>query len=309
MEFSPVQRKIILALGGALGLVVLILLVMRAWPDVRAENFTALARARWQFTLVPLLLLLGWETVSPLFPFFQGRRDERLRHGARNVFLGVLNAALAALLFAGLWWVAAEWAERHRCGLLHLVALPPWARVLGAIVLLDAWLYWWHRLNHRVPFLWRFHRVHHSDARMDVTTASRFHLGEVVLSHALRIPVILLLGARAWEMVLYETLLFAVVQFHHANIGLPEWLDRPLRCLVVTPAIHKVHHSRLRPETDSNYSSLCSVWDRLFRSLRLRAHPREIQFGLEAFDAPPHQTVPGLLKTPLEKDRRPGTEG
>lgn len=309
MAISPVKRRITLALGGALGAAAMIVLVTRVWPDVVAENDDALQQARWKFSLVPLLCLLGWETLSPYFPFFQNRGGERLRHAARNFFLGVLNAALAALLFAGLWLMAADWAARNHFGLFHLVALPAWARAPGAIVLLDAWLYWWHRLNHRVPFLWRFHRVHHSDACMDVTTASRFHFGEVVFSHALRIPVILLLGLRPWEIVLYETLLFAVVQFHHANIGLPEWLDRPLRCLIVTPAIHKVHHSRLQPETDSNYSSLCPVWDRLFRSLRLRADPHKIRFGLDGFDAPPRQTVPGLLQTPLENNRRPGAPG
>ena len=304
MEFSPAKRKIILTLGGLVGLALIVWLVGRIWPHLAAEDANALRGARWSFTLVMLLFLLGWETVSPYFPFFQRRTREQIGHGARNIFLGVLNSAFTALVFAGLWWWAADWAERNQFGLLHLVVLPSWARLLGAMVLLDAWLYWWHRFNHRVPFLWRFHRVHHSDARMDVTTASRFHLGEVIFSYTLRVPVILLLGVRAWEIVLYETLLFAVVQFHHANIGLPEWLDRLLRCLIVTPAIHKVHHSRRPPETDSNYSSLCSVWDRLFGSLRLRANPHEIQFGLDDFDQPEQQTLPGLLKTPLEKNRR-----
>ncbi|MDX1531724.1 MAG: sterol desaturase family protein [Rhodothermales bacterium] len=163
----------------------------------------------------------------------------------------------------------------------------------------DVWTYAWHRINHRVPFLWRFHRVHHADAEMDVTTASRFHVGELALSSALRIPLIVLVGVYAWELLLYETLMFAVVQFHHANVGLPARLDRALRAVIVTPAMHKVHHSRLQPETDSNYSSLFSWWDRLFRSFRLRERPEEIRFGLDAFDGEAHRTLGGLLRMPL----------
>ena len=168
---------------------------------------------------------------------------------------------------------------------------------------MDGWTYGWHRLNHRVPFLWRFHRAHHSDAQMDVTTASRFHIGEILFSNCLRIPLILLLGIQLWELVLYETALLAVIQFHHANVGVPPRLDQLLRCFIVTPAMHKVHHSRWQPETDSNYSSLLSIWDRLFRSFRLRDDPRTIQFGLDEFARPENQTLAGILKTPLKAGR------
>ena len=134
---------------------------------------------------------------------------------------------------------------------------------------------------------------------MDVTTASRFHIGEILFSNCLRIPLILLLGIHLWEIVLYETALLAVIQFHHANVGLRRRLDQLLRCFIVTPAMPKVHHSRWQPETDSNYSSLLSVWDRLFRSFRLRDDPRTIQFGLDEFAKPEDQTLPGFLITPL----------
>ena len=249
-----------------------------------------------------LVLLLLAESAHPFFELF---RDTKTRgaHLLRNLALGLLNTAVIALVFAGLWVLAAEWAEARGVGLLHVLTgragLPAWAHLVGAVLLLDVWTYAWHRMNHRIPFLWRFHRVHHSDAEMDVTTASRFHVGELVLSSALRVPVIALLGVYAWELLLYETLMFAVVQFHHANVGLPPWLDRALRAVIVTPNLHKVHHSRLQPETDSNYSALFSWWDRLFRSFRLRERPEEIQFGLDPFDGPEHQTMAGLLKMPL----------
>jgi sterol desaturase/sphingolipid hydroxylase (fatty acid hydroxylase superfamily) len=136
-----------------------------------------------------------------------------------------------------------------------------------------------------------------------VTTAHRFHFGEILLSSLLRTPVILLLGLQLPELLIYETLMFAVVQSHHANIALPSGLDRALRAVIVTPSIHKVHHSRWQPETDSNYSSLFSWWDRLFSTLRLREDPSTIRFGLEDFDRPANQSLAGMLKTPMGKGR------
>jgi sterol desaturase/sphingolipid hydroxylase (fatty acid hydroxylase superfamily) len=199
-----------------------------------------------------------------------------------------------------LWNWAAVASERSGFGLLHRLHLPAGWHALSAILLLDFWTYWWHWMNHRIPFFWRFHRMHHSDARMDVTTANRFHLGEIVFSSIIRIGLIFALGIELWELVFYELLLFAVVQFHHANIALPGGVDAVLRLLIPTPAMHKVHHSRIRPETDSNFSSLLSVWDRLFRTFRLRRDLAGISFGLDGMDAPEWQNASGLLKTPFK---------
>lgn len=134
---------------------------------------------------------------------------------------------------------------------------------------------------------------------MDVTTAGRFHFGEIALSSLLRIPLVLLLGIRLPELVAYEAMMFAVVQFHHANIGLPEWMDRLLRLAIVTPAMHKVHHSRVQAETDSNYTSLFSFWDRLFGTFRLRDDLRTIRFGLDGLDRKADQALAGLARTPF----------
>jgi sterol desaturase/sphingolipid hydroxylase (fatty acid hydroxylase superfamily) len=251
-----------------------------------------------------LLLLLVWESSAPFGLYFVGNSGERLRHGVKNLVLGIFNALVIGLIFVALWWTAAEWAQAHDFGLLNWLDLPNWTQVVGAFLFFDAWMYLWHRLNHRVPFLWRFHRTHHSDPKMDVTTASRFHLGEIVLSSILRVPVIALLGLELWHLALYETAMFTVVQIHHANIALPKWLDRSLRLLIVTPFMHKVHHSRWQPETDSNYSSLFSFWDRLFGTFRSRVDFSAFQFGLEEFDRPEHHTLVGLLATPVKKVRR-----
>jgi sterol desaturase/sphingolipid hydroxylase (fatty acid hydroxylase superfamily) len=262
-----------------------------------------LAWTRSGLALAGLVLLLAWETLAP-FITFDGAGTRGI-HGLRNLILGALNALLVALAFAGLWFAAADWAAAHQFGILHWLHLPLAPRLIAAFLLFDVWMYAWHRLNHRLPFLWRFHRTHHSDAAMDVTTGSRFHLGEIFLSSCLRVPVILLLGLRLEELLLYEMAMFAVVQWHHANIALPAKLDRALRSLIVTPNMHKVHHSREQRETDSNYASLFSFWDRLFRTFRLRADPRTIRFGLDDFDHPDQQTLPGLLKTPLPQRKKP----
>ncbi len=237
-------------------------------------------------------------STSPPPSCYHARMDEQLGRLQFIRTVSGINAGLSAGATVALWSWAAQWASLHRFGLLNWLGLTLWPHALGAIASFDLWMYWWHRANHRVGLLWRFHRTHHSDPKMDVTTAHRFHFGEILFSSLLRVPVILLVGVRLWELVCYETLLFAVVQLHHANVALAPKLDRCLRVLIVTPTIHKVHHSRFQPETDSNYSSLFSLWDRLFHTLKLRPDPATIEFGLKEFDSKETQTFLGLLKTP-----------
>ncbi len=243
-----------------------------------------------------LAVLLLWETAAPFFLFPTGHA--RLAHGAKNMLLGITNGLVTSLGFAGLWWWAAEHSAKHDIGLLNWLSWPTAVETVLAVLLLDAWTYAWHRLNHRIAFLWRFHRVHHSDPHMDVTTANRFHLGEIVMSSLLRVPLIWLLGVRLEHLALYELMMFAVVQLHHANINLGARADRVLSWLFVTPFMHKIHHSRWQPETDSNYSSFLSVWDRVFRSFRTTPDPAKLRVGLDEFADDSSQSLPGLLKTP-----------
>lgn len=249
-----------------------------------------------------LAVLLLWETAAPFFLFPKGRA--RLAHGAKNMLLGLTNGIVTSLGFAGLWWWAAENSAHHGIGLLHWFSWPSAVEMVTALLLLDAWTYAWHRMSHRVDMLWRFHRVHHSDPHMDVTTASRFHVGEIIVSSVLRQPLIWLLGIRLEQLALYEVLLIAWVQIQHANISLGARADRVLSWLVVTPFMHKIHHSRWQPETDSNYSSLLSVWDRVFRSFRTTPDPAKLRLGLDEFADERSQTLPGLLKTPLVSKSR-----
>ena len=264
------------------------------------DFMTELSRIRAASSLTLLALLLAWESFVPFFAYFAENKRERVSHGLKNLLLGGLNSLLTGIGFAALWLTTAQWAQAHGFGILNWLPLPGWTHSVGAFLLFDAWMYWWHRANHRVPFLWRFHRTHHSDPKMDVTTANRFHIGEIMLSSVLRLPVIALIGLQPWELAFYELAMFTVVQLHHANISLPQRLDRAMRAIIVTPFMHKVHHSRWQPETDSNYSSLFSFWDRLFRTFQLRNDPRTLQLGLDEFDQPGHQSLLGLLATPFK---------
>ena len=251
-----------------------------------------------------LILMFMWESIHPFYDFFHGAQKDRGKHAWRNLIIGIINGLMVSFLFVGLWLAASLWADDARFGMMHWLqdglGIPLWVHALGAILLFDFWTYAWHRMNHEIPFFWRFHSVHHSDNKMDVTTASRFHLGEIFFSSLFRIPLIALFGIYLWELVLYEILMFAVVQFHHANIGLPEKIDRLLRTVIVTPNMHRVHHSRWQPETDSNYSSLFSFWDRLARTFRLNPKPETIRLGLEQLDSEEDQTVKGMFRTPLK---------
>ena len=238
----------------------------------------------------------AWETAQPFFGLFTRSPHPwgmRLRHAATNIGIGVLNGLAIRFGFLALWVATMDWTATHGVGLLNWLAVAPEFRWVVVLLLLDAWTYYWHRLNHTVAFFWRFHRLHHSDRQMDVTTANRFHFGEITLSSLARVPVLALIGCRLDELALYELLLFAVVQFHHANIGLPEWLDRALRTVIVTPHMHKVHHSVVVVEQNANYSSLFSWWDRIARSFRLAPDLSQVVFGVDEDALVPALSRPG----------------
>jgi sterol desaturase/sphingolipid hydroxylase (fatty acid hydroxylase superfamily) len=258
-------------------------------------------RAKLVLPVVLLAVFWLWETWHPFF----GRRDGRLRHAAHNLALALANTVVLAFTVGTATVAVCAWTGRQQWGLLHVW---PAAEPLGqlaeplrfalALVLLDAWMYVWHRANHVIPLLWRFHRMHHSDSRMDVTTATRFHLGEHLGGAILRLGLIPLAGLGIWHIVVYEMLVIAITQFHHADISLGRF-DRWLRLLIVTPDMHKMHHSRWQPETDSNYSTVLSVWDRLAHTFRMRPDLRTLELGLDDFDGAEWQTLWGMLRTPF----------
>jgi sterol desaturase/sphingolipid hydroxylase (fatty acid hydroxylase superfamily) len=266
-------------------------------PDLVASTSQSLEHAIFAKRAVPVILLAlfwGWETWRPFF----GHREGRWLHAVRNLGIAVFNTAALGLIFGAITVTIAKWTTQNHYGLLHVVGLTSTIQFVLALVLLDGWMYFWHRANHVVPLLWRFHRMHHSDRQMDVTTATRFHLGEHIGASVLRLGLIPLLGLEIWNLVVYESLVFAVIQFHHADISIGQG-DRCLRLFIVTPDMHKVHHSDRQPETDSNYSTVLSIWDRLAGTFRMRSDPKTIVFGLQEFTAPEWQNWWGMWKTPF----------
>ncbi len=250
-------------------------------------------------TLIGILSLGALYGLESFIPLFQNRPENlHVRHAAKNLFFGLINAAVTHVFFAGLVYHVLEWASGREFGLLRIVPLPRFLMVPASFLLLDLWMYCWHRINHVVGFFWRFHRMHHSDAEMDASTALRFHTGEIILSHCARLLVLPLLGLDFSALLLYEMCLFPVILFHHSNIALPEKWDKLMRGFIVTPNMHRVHHSQVLDETNSNYSTIFSFWDRLFGSFIKRDDILNIRFGLTEFTAPYWQTISGMFRTP-----------
>jgi len=251
--------------------------------------------------IVVLMLVALWAAES-IVPMFAGR-SRRVSHGAANVLLGMVNAIAGSLLFGTALLVATQWSRENSIGLMqHLPqAWPLWMRFVIGLVLIDLWMYFWHRLNHNVPFLWRFHAVHHADRELDATSAVRFHTGEIILSGAARLILLPVLGVSLPMLLVYEIILLPVILFHHSNVRIARAADGILRPIIVTPWMHWVHHSMLREETNSNYGSVLSVWDRLFGSFRLRDNPSEIQLGLtDDTSEKSWRTLGGMLTRPFK---------
>lgn len=247
-------------------------------------------------------IFITWETLRPFFAFGPGHW---LRAGY-NVLVGATNAVLGNLLFAGaMAWVLSKVATAP-FGLLGLMGIPQWARFVLTLLLLDIWTYWWHRFNHTIPFLWRFHRAHHTDTEMGASSAYRFHPGEIIFSSILRIPLILALGLKPEGLLWYEVILTVNVVFHHSNINVGSRIDSMIRRVIVSPIMHKLHHSVKPREFSSNYSSILSVWDRLFGSWTETDKPEEIQLGLNIYRDPWWQGYRGIMLTPFKGSRSIG---
>jgi sterol desaturase/sphingolipid hydroxylase (fatty acid hydroxylase superfamily) len=188
-------------------------------------------------------------------------------------------------------------------GLLAMTNLPVAVEFGIAFLLFDWSFYWWHRANHRVPLLWRFHNVHHVDPDLDVTTAFRFHAVEIGYSAAFRVTQVILIGPAAWMYFAYELVFQVSTLFHHSNVKLPLRAERLVNLVFVTPRMHGVHHSHFRNETDSNYSTVFSWWDRLHRSLRLGVPQREIRIGVPGYSLPADNRAGSLLGMPFRHQR------
>jgi len=238
-----------------------------------------------------------WEWLAPR----RRARFARARRWPHNLALLVLDALAVRVLAPGAAIAIALAGEAHGWGLLNAVALPAWAEVLIAVVLLDLAIYFQHVVFHAVPALWRLHRVHHADPDFDVTTGTRFHPLEILLSLGIKCAAVTAIGAPAVAVLLFEVLLNATAMFNHANARLPAGADRWLRWLVVTPDMHRVHHSALASETNSNFGFNVPWWDRLFGTYRAQplAGHEAMTIGVDAFRSPEDLRLDRLLAQPF----------
>jgi sterol desaturase/sphingolipid hydroxylase (fatty acid hydroxylase superfamily) len=223
-----------------------------------------------------------------------------LQHTSRNLAIATLGAIAVHLAETPIVARAAAMVERRRWGLVKWLRLPLWLEVCAAVVLMDYTLYLWHILTHRVPALWRFHAVHHIDLDLDASTAVRFHFGELTLSAPWRVAQVVAIGTSPLALSIWQTCLLASILFHHSNLELPLDVERRLSRVIVTPRMHGIHHSVVRDESESNWSSGLSVWDWLHRTLRLNVRQPEITIGVSGFQRIEDGGLAKMLALPFD---------
>jgi sterol desaturase/sphingolipid hydroxylase (fatty acid hydroxylase superfamily) len=245
-------------------------------------------------------LMAAWELIGP-------RRTQTIGRGWRwpnNLGLVVVDTLFVRILFPTTAVGLALVTEAHGLGLFNVVPLPAWIGVVASIILLDLAIYFQHVLFHAVPVLWRLHRTHHADLEIDVSTGLRFHPVEILLSMVIKLAVVMALGAPALAVLLFEVLLNATSMFNHSNVRIPERFDGVLRWFVVTPDMHRVHHSILARETNSNFGFNLPWWDRLFGTYRAQptAGQEAMTIGIEQFRDPRELGLDRMLLQPFRGD-------
>jgi sterol desaturase/sphingolipid hydroxylase (fatty acid hydroxylase superfamily) len=245
--------------------------------------------------LAVLTIMLLWEAFRPRRPLARPRQ-ERWR---TNLGLTLLNTVLVWITVGGVAYTAAVFAADQRVGLLHWHPLPAWAAAAVTLLVLDFAIYVQHVLFHALPVLWRLQRMHHADLDVDATTGLRFHPLEILLSLGYKAAVVVLLGAVPWAVVAFEVLLNAASVFTHGNVALPERLDCWLRWIMVTPDMHRVHHSTRVVETNANFGFAVSWWDRLCGTYRVQPMLGQVGMDIGLSDERTPLTLGQLLLVPL----------
>lgn len=241
-----------------------------------------------------------WELWAPC----RSQSVKRLARWPSNIGIVALDAVLVRIVFPTGAVALAMLGESRGWGLLNAWVVPPWLAVILAIAVLDLVIYLQHVLFHAVPALWRLHRMHHADLEFDVTTGARFHPIEIALSMIIKLTVVAALGAPAVAVLIFEVLLNATAMFNHSNVRLPAAIDRAVRWLVVTPDMHRVHHSIVGQETNSNFGFNLPWWDRLFGTYRDQpaAGHADMTIGIEQFRDPAEQRLDRMLTQPFRAD-------
>jgi sterol desaturase/sphingolipid hydroxylase (fatty acid hydroxylase superfamily) len=256
-------------------------------------------------------LLIPLTASGILVVLFVLERFFPLRKSTRSLIARlVVNLTIAILMFVAavaLVQPAAKWALRWSWekpfGLAHVIALPSWAEFALSFLLMDLGFYYWHVANHRVPLLWRFHNVHHIDPDLDVTTAFRFHFGEIALSSAFNLLAVSVIGISGWAFAVYQLAFQAEVLFHHSNLRLPIRFERLLSKIIVTPRMHGIHHSQVQRENNSNFGTVFTWWDRLHRTLGLNIPQSRVVVGIPAYSLAEDNRLGNALLMPFRPQR------
>lgn len=253
---------------------------------------------------IPLCLVAWIALLLAGERFLQNRALRRswLARVLLNLEFSVLTYVTAYCLVKPAIVAALDLTTTRGIGLLRYFRQGMIPELVFSFLFLDLTFYYWHRLNHLWPFLWRFHNVHHLDPDLDVTTAFRFHFVEVAFSTGFRFAQVVFLGISPWAMAFYEVVFQAATFFHHSNVRLPAWLDRLLVRVVVTPHLHEIHHSQRKEETNSNFSVVLNWWDKLHGTIRREA-AGPVTIGVPGYDRPDDNLPARALLHPFRAQR------
>jgi len=220
-----------------------------------------------------------------------------------NAVMTLMVFAVGTLVVGKVGKSLSVWSASAPFGLLHLFDAPGWLKFAAGFLLMDLTFYWWHRANHEIGLMWRFHNVHHLDPDLDVTTSYRFHPVEIFYSTAFRVVQIAVIGVSPLTYAVYEIAFSCETAFHHSNTRLPIWLERFINKVFVTPRMHGVHHSDIRAEANSNYSVIFSVWDRLHRTIRVNVPQSDVSIGVAGYAGDGDNRLLRLVAFPFVEQR------
>ena len=241
--------------------------------------------------------------------WLEHRRPLR-RQAERKMTRNIRNLAMVGLSATTIWLIErpvasalAQFVEREQWGLVQSLRLPAWLKVVLSVLLLDYTLYLWHVLTHKVPVLWRFHRVHHADLDLDASTALRFHCLEMMLSVPWRAAQVLAIGVAPLTLSMWQTATLLAILFHHSNVEIPLSIERWLCRFIVTPRMHGIHHSMIREETNANWSTIFAFPDSLHRTRKLNVPQQAVTIGVPAYRDPQEVTFAKIMAMPFGKQR------
>lgn len=259
-------------------------------------NITA-SNIRMFLFLGGLLFFLILELLVPYRP----NSVSKVKRWINNLSMSLFNSLIITLIFSGAIVGTALYVQNNNLGVLNILDIPTWIKILIAIIVMDLIIYVWHLLNHEMPFLWRFHRVHHSDLNMDVSTATRFHVGELAISAVIKISIIFFLGAGLLAVIIFEATLVLCAQFCHSSLKVPKWFETLFWILFVPPSMHRIHHSVVIKERNTNYGTIFSIWDRILGTLLTRVNQGNIRIGVGAYRKPERLNFHQLLIMPFTR--------